>query len=145
MFMGEYLHNIDEKGRLIMPSKFREELKGGFVVTKGLDECLFIYPMEEWKILEKKLRSLPLTNRNARAFSRMFFAGAADCDLDRQGRVLVPSNLRGHAHIEKEAYIIGVSSRLEVWDKERWEEYNASSSDNYEELAENLIDLDLDI
>src|SRR5690606_32325304 len=99
MFIGEYQHTIDDKGRVIMPSKFREDLGPNFIMTKGLDNCLFVYPIEEWQILEEKLRTLPLTNRDARAFVRFFFAGATECVLDRQGRVLIPGNLREHAKL----------------------------------------------
>ena len=124
MFIGEYQHTIDNKGRIIMPSKFREALGSTFIMTKGLDNCLFVYPQEEWQILENKLRALPLTNRDARAFVRFFFAGASECILDKQGRVLIPANLREHAKLEKEAVIIGVASRIEIWSKEEWNSYN---------------------
>ena len=101
MFIGEYQHTIDNKGRIIMPSKFREDLGLNFIMTKGLDNCLFVYPNEEWQVLEEKLRTLPLTNRDARAFVRFFFSGATECILDKQGRVLIPSNLREHAKLDK--------------------------------------------
>lgn len=143
MFMGEYQHTIDDKGRLIMPSKFREELGEKFVVTKGLDNCLFVYPMTEWKILEEKLRSLPFTKADARAFARFFFSGAIECELDKQGRILLTANLRDHAKLQKDVYIIGVSSRLEIWSKEVWEEYNRKTQETYEELAEKMVDFDL--
>ena len=114
MFIGEYQHTIDPKGRVILPAKFREELGEKFVVTKGLDNCLFVYPNEEWKNLEQKLRTLPLTSKEARAFIRFFFAGAAECEVDKQGRILIPSNLREHAKLDKELVIIGVSTRVEI-------------------------------
>jgi MraZ protein len=141
MFIGEYQHTIDDKGRLIMPSKFRENLGLNFIMTKGLDNCLFVYPKEEWMILEQKLRSLPLTNRDARAFVRFFFAGAAECTLDKQGRVLVPSNLREHAALIKDGVIIGVSTRIEIWSKEKWDEYNDDDSLSYDSIAEKMAEL----
>lgn len=143
MFMGEYQHTIDGKGRLIMPAKFREGLGEQFVVTKGLDGCLFVYPMEEWKVLEAKLRSLPFTKADARAFARFFFSGAIECELDKQGRILLPANLREHAKLQKDVFIIGVSSRLEIWSKEVWEEYSSTTESSYEELAEKMVDFDL--
>lgn len=141
MFIGEYQHTIDDKGRIIMPSKFREGLGFNFIVTKGLDNCLFVYPKEEWMILEEKLRSLPLTNRDARAFVRFFFSGATECTLDKQGRVLVPSNLREHSRLLKEAVIIGVATRIEIWSKEEWDIYNNDDSLSYDSIAEKMAEL----
>lgn len=143
MFMGEYQHTIDAKGRLIMPAKFREDLGEKFVITKGLDGCLFIYSQEEWNVLEEKLRNLPFTRADARAFSRFFFSGATECELDKQGRILLPNNLRSYANLIKDVLIIGVSSRVEIWSKETWEEYNSQTEQSYEELAEKLVDFDL--
>ncbi|NMB08027.1 MAG: division/cell wall cluster transcriptional repressor MraZ [Tissierellia bacterium] len=141
MFMGEYQHIIDDKGRVIMPSRFREDLGYNFIMTKGLDNCLFVYPKDEWMVLEEKLRQLPLTNREARAFVRFFFAGATECILDKQGRVLIPSNLREHAKLNKDAVIIGVSTRIEIWDKEEWVAYNEDDSLSYENIAERMAEL----
>lgn len=141
MFIGEYQHSLDTKGRVIIPSKFRDELGDVFVMTKGLDNCLFVYPMEEWNILQDKLKTLPLTKKDARAFVRFFFSGATECQLDKQGRILVPSNLRKHSDITKEVVIIGVSNRLELWDKERWDEYNTDADLNYESIAEKMVEL----
>jgi len=141
MFIGEYQHTIDPKGRLILPAKFRYDLGEKFIVTKGLDNCLFVYPNEEWSKLEQKLSNLPLTSRDARAFVRFFFAGAAECDLDKQGRFLIPANLREHAGFDKEIVIIGVSSRLEIWSKEAWESYNESSELEYDEIFEKMAEL----
>lgn len=138
MFMGEYNHSIDEKGRLIIPSRFRYELGESFVLTKGLDGCLCIYPNTEWEALLEKLRSLPLTNRNARKITRFLVSGAATCELDRQGRILVPAPLREHAGITKDAVLTGNLERIEIWDKARWEEY--SSYDDVEDIAESLAD-----
>ena len=141
MFIGEYQHSLDTKGRIIIPSKFRDELGYEFVITKGLDNCLFVYPKEEWKIVEDKLKSLPLTNRDARAFIRFFFSGASESNLDKQGRVLIPSNLREHSKIEKDAVIIGVSTRLEVWSKELWEDYIDEDNLSYDSIAEKMAEL----
>ncbi|MCR1898012.1 division/cell wall cluster transcriptional repressor MraZ [Irregularibacter muris] len=138
MFIGEYQHNIDNKGRMIIPSKFREGLGEHFVLTKGLDGCLFVYSIDEWKILEEKLRSLPLTSKDARAFVRFFFAGATECEFDKQGRIVIPGNLREYAGIVKEAIIIGVSNRLEVWSKEKWLDYNDDEDLSYDAIAEKM-------
>lgn len=143
MFMGEYRHNVDEKGRMIIPAKFRESLGSSFVVTRGLDRCLFVYPLDEWKRLEEKLKTLPFTKKDARAFTRFFFSGAAECELDKQGRVNIAQTLREYAELEKECVIIGVSNRVEVWSKAKWEEYFEESEDSFGEIAENLIDFDL--
>ena len=136
MFMGEYSHTVDAKGRLIVPSRFREQLGDEFVVTKGLDGCLFAYENTEWKALEEKLQALPLTNTNARKFTRFFLAGASTCEVDRQGRSLIPSVLREFAGIEKEAVLVGVGSRIEIWSKEAW--MKANVYDDMEEIAENM-------
>jgi len=141
MFIGEYQHSLDDKGRLTIPSKFRIELGEVFVMTKGLDNCLFIYPKSEWSVLEEKLKKLPLTNRDARAFVRFFFSGACECELDKQGRVLIPPNLREHSKLKKEAVIIGVSTRLEIWSKEEWDKYNNDDSLNYDAIAEKMAEL----
>lgn len=124
MFMGEYNHTIDAKGRLIVPSKFREELGEEFVVTKGLDDCLFVYPLDEWAHIEEAFRKVPLTNKKARDFVRFFFAGAASCEVDKQGRILLPPSLRAYAGLEKEIVSAGVLNRVEIWDKEKWERSN---------------------
>lgn len=120
MFMGEYNHTVDAKGRLIVPAKFREALGEEFVVTKGLDGCLFVYPMEEWKNIEEKFRNIPLTTKDARKFSRFFFSGAATCEVDKQGRILIPTVLREFAGLQKDAVLAGVFNRIEIWSKERW-------------------------
>ncbi len=136
MFMGEYNHTLDAKGRLIVPSKFREQLGEEFVVTKGLDGCLFVYENTEWKALEEKLHALPITNANARKFARFFLAGATVCEVDKQGRILLPAVLRKHAGIDKDAVLVGVGSRIEIWSKENWIESN--TYDDMEEIAENM-------
>ena len=141
MFIGEYQHILDPKGRVFMPSKFREDLGESFVVTKGLDNCLFVYPQEEWKDLENKLRTLPLTSKDARAFTRFFFSGAAECELDKQGRILIPANLREYAVLDKDLSIIGVANRVEIWGKERWETYNSDSNLDHQSIVERMAEL----
>ncbi len=123
MFLGEYQHSLDAKGRLIIPSKFRSALGEHFVVTKGLDNCLFVYPKKEWEIFEENLKRLPLTNEVARKFTRFFFSGAAECELDGQGRISLPQALRKYAKLEKEVVSIGVNNRVEIWCKEAWDAY----------------------
>jgi len=141
LLIGEYQHAIDAKGRLIMPARFREELGDTFIVTRGLDQCLFVYPMDEWRILETRLKSLPMTQGNARAFVRFLFSGATECTLDKQGRILLPSHLREHAGITKDVVIIGVSTRAEIWAREHWQSYVDEAELSYNEIAEKLVDL----
>ena len=143
MFMGEYNHTVDTKGRLIVPSKFREQLGDEFVVTKGLDGCLFVYSKSEWENIEEKFRNVPLTTKDARKFARFFFAGAASCEVDKQGRILLPVVLREYAGIEKDVASVGVFNRVEIWDKDKWQESN--SYDDMDEIAEHLADLGLGI
>jgi len=140
MFIGEYQHALDPKNRIIIPSKFRDGFGNTFVMTKGLDGCLYGYTVEEWKKLEDKLKSLPLTNKDARAFSRFFFSGAAEIEIDKQGRALVPQNLIEYAGISKEIITIGVSTRIEIWSKESWNAYNDRNI-NLDEIAENMSEL----
>lgn len=141
--MGEFQHNIDAKGRMIVPAKFRQELGERFIVTRGLDQCLFVYPMDEWEILEEKLKKLPLTKKDARAFTRFFFSGATECEVDKQGRINIPANLRAYAGLDKECVVIGVSNRIELWAKENWEAYVVESEASFAEIAENLMDFDI--
>ncbi len=141
MFMGEYQHNIDSKGRLIVPAKFREGLGTVFVVTKGLDSCLFVYTNDEWKVFEEKIKKLPLTNKDVRKFVRFFFSGAVECETDNQGRVMIPQNLREYAGIKKEVISIGVSNRIEIWSKENWVEYNDEENFIDGQLAEKMAEL----
>ena len=143
MFMGEYNHTVDTKGRLIVPSKFREQLGDEFVVTKGLDGCLFVYSKSEWENIEEKFRNGPLTTKDARKFARFFFAGAASCEVDKQGRILLPVVLREYAGIEKDVVSVGVFNRVEIWDKDKWQESN--SYDDMDEIAEHMADLGLGI
>ena len=145
MFMGEYNHTIDPKGRLIIPAKFREALGDEFVVTKGLDGCLFVYANTEWNNFEEKLRTLPLTNKNARQFTRFFLAGAAACEVDKQGRILIPQVLREFAKLEKDVVLVGVASRIEIWSKEVWEESISTYDTDMDEVAENMENLGFSI
>ncbi len=143
MFTGEYHHTLDGKGRVIVPSRLREGLGDSFVITRGLDHCLFAYPNSEWVRLEQKLKQLPFTKRDSRAFMRLFFSGAMEVEADKQGRILIPQNLREYAGIEKEVMFIGVSNRVEIWSETAWKEYFDEADENYEELAEKLVDFDL--
>lgn len=143
MFMGEYNHSIDTKGRLIIPSRFREELGDEFVLTKGLDGCLFVFPDHEWRAFEEKLRTLPLTNKSARQFARFFVAGATPCELDKQGRILVPQTLREFAGLDKDVVLTGMLNRIEIWSKAKWAEN--SSYDDMDDIAEQMTDLGLSI
>lgn len=141
MFMGEYQHTIDSKGRLIIPAKFREQLGQRFVITKGLDNCLFAYPYDEWKVFEEKLRALPTTSRDARKFVRFFFSGATECEIDSQGRVLIPPTLREYGDLIKDVVSIGVSTRVEIWNKQNWESYNDEENFVDTNLAEKMAEL----
>ena len=140
MLIGEYHHNIDEKGRLIIPSKFREEIGNSFVVTRGLDGCLFVYSLIEWEKIVAKLKSLPFTKKNTRIFTRFLLASATVCEFDRQGRINLVNSLLEYAEIKKECAIIGVNDRLEIWALDK---FNNLMNDNLlelDEIAENLFD-----
>lgn len=143
MLMGEYHHNIDEKSRLIIPAKFRSELGERFVITKGLDKCLFVYSETEWNKLMQKVSSLQFTKKNVRAFERTFIGGASLIEFDKQGRINITSPLVHYANIKKECVIIGVSERLEIWSKEEFESYMKDNEDNLEEIIENIFDCDI--
>ncbi len=143
MFMGEYQHTLDEKGRVAVPARLREDLGEKFVITRGLDRCLFAYPLAEWSRIEEKLKTLPFTKSDARAFTRMFFSGAIEVEIDKQGRVLIPQHLRSYARVEKEVRIIGVSNRVEVWGEVVWTEYIHKAGLAYEQIAETLVDFEL--
>lgn len=138
--MGTYEHSIDTKGRVIIPAKFRETLGDSFVVTLGLDGCLFVYPEGEWEDFVKQLRELP-GSKEARKLQRYFMAGAAPCDVDKQGRVLIPSSLREKAGLEKDIVFVGVMSKIEIWSKERWDEND--DFENVDEIAEHMSELGL--
>lgn len=138
MFIGEYEHNVDAKGRVIMPAKLREDIGDKFIITKGLDGCLFAYSQVEWGNFEEKLKALPLAQKNARNFVRFFLSGAVECEIDKQGRFLIPANLREYASLDKEIVIIGVGTRLEIWNKELWTNYSKDESISADEIAENM-------
>ncbi len=139
MLIGEYEHSLDAKGRLIMPAKLRQDMGDKFIVTKGLDGCLFAFSQEEWLNFETKLKALPLSDKNARNFVRFFLSGATECELDKQGRFLIPNNLRNAGNLEKEVIIIGVGTRLEIWNKSTWEKCDEDIS--ADEIAENMANL----
>ena len=138
MFMGEYSHTIDTKGRLIVPSKFRESLGDSFVVTKGLDGCLFVYDMTEWKSFEEKLKELPMSHRDTRKFARFFLAGASQVEVDKQGRILIPAKLRKSAGLEKDLVFVGMINRVEIWDKDTFEAQTLGSEMSMEEAMDAL-------
>jgi len=138
MFIGEYQHSVDDKGRLAIPMKFRKELKGGAVVTRGLDNCLFVYSMSEWKKLAEKLSALPFSQANSRAFSRLMLAGAMDVEVDKQGRVVLPEYLRQYAKLGKEVVVAGLYSRIEVWDVDAWESYKTKTEKDSNDIAEQM-------
>lgn len=139
MFIGEYSHVVDEKNRLAIPIKFRPELAGGAIVTKGLGGCLFLYTLTEWQKLVDKMNAMPISQKNARAFSRLIFGGAMDVELDRQGRVVLPKYLIDYAGLSREVIVVGLSSRLEIWDAKAWQEYKQIAEKESETLAEQLF------
>ena len=141
--MGEYVHSIDAKGRIILPADFRAELGVSFIITKGLDQCLFLYAQPEWDALAEKLRKLPLAKPEARAIVRFFFAGARTLECDKQGRFLIPANLRSHAEIalKQDVILTGVDNRIEVWSKDNWNAYNGEVEPDVTEIAASLADL----
>lgn len=143
MFYGEYEHALDNKGRVIIPAKFREIFKEHyaerFFLTRGLDQCLFVFTEENWKAQEKKFREMPFTRGEARRFNRLYFSGACDAVCDKQGRILIPDYLKSYAGIKQEVMIIGVSDRIEIWAKEKWHEFYNQHKGNFEDLAEKLI------
>ena len=146
MFYGTFLHSIDNKGRLIVPSKFRESFKEHYIekfyITTGLDACLFMFTEDEWRHQESKFKSVPFTKSDGRRFNRLFFSGASDVECDKQGRILIPKYLKDFAGIRRDVVIIGVSNRIEVWAKEKWEEYYETSKKSYEDIAEKVMDSD---
>lgn len=138
MFMGEYSHSIDAKGRLIMPAKFREQLGDEFIVTKSPDKCLYIYANDDWRVFEEKLATLPITNKETRQFVRFFLAGATDCEVDKQGRFLLPAVLREYAGLDKEVILAGASKKIEIWNKDRYLADQKEYEDNIDEIAANM-------
>lgn len=141
LFIGEYRHGLDAKGRVIVPVKFRDGLGDKFVLTKGLDGCLFAYSKEEWANFENKIKTLPLTSKDARAFVRFFFSGAVECEIDKQGRTLIPPVLREYAELDKDLVIIGVSSRVEIWSQAKWDNYSEAEDLEADVLAEKMAEL----
>ena len=138
MLIGEFEHSLDDKGRVIMPVKLRSDIGERFIITKGLDGCLFVFSQLEWSNFETKLKELPLTNKNARDFVRFFLSGATECELDKQGRFLIANNLREYASITKEVVIIGVGTRIEIWNKEKWKDYSGDENISADSIAENM-------
>jgi MraZ protein len=138
MFIGEYKHNLDDKGRMAVPAKFRDTLKEGAVVTRGIDSCLFLYPKEAWDKIAVKLSNLPVSQSKARAFSRLMLAGAMDVNIDSQGRINIPDYLSQYAGLKKKAVVAGLFDRLEIWDEETWEKYKAGAEKESAEIAETL-------
>lgn len=144
MFYGEYLHSIDRKGRLILPAKFREVAKGNFIekffVTRGLDKCLFMFSEEEWRAQEQKFKTISFTKQESRVFNRIYFSGAVEVQPDRQGRILLAQYLKDFAEIKKDVIIVGISNRIEIWAKEKWQEFYGTWRQSFEEIAEKLMD-----
>lgn len=140
MFIGEYHHSIDDKGRLIIPSKFREELGYKFIITRGIENCLYVYSEEAWTKIVNKLETLPFTKKDARTFLRFLLSGASEAEFDKQGRINITSPLISHANITKECVIIGTGDRLEIWSEESWNDFFASAKDNMSDIAENLFE-----
>jgi MraZ protein len=141
MLLGEFQHNLDQKGRVAVPVKFRSNFADGAVITRGLDKCLFIFSTKEWRILAEKLTSLPLSQSNSRAFARLMLAGAVDVNVDSQGRVLIPDYLRKYAGLERELVVAGLYNRVEIWNKDKWEEYKKETEESSEDIAEKLSEL----
>ena len=144
MFYGEYLHSIDRKGRIILPAKFRESAKAHFIekffVTRGLDKCLFMFSEEEWRTQETKFKAISFTKQQARTFNRLYFSGAVEVLPDKQGRILLPQYLKDFAQIKRDVVIVGVSNRIEIWAKDKWQEFYGTSRQSFEEIAEKLMD-----
>ena len=144
MFYGEYFHTIDRKGRLILPAKLREVAKGNFVdkffINRGLDGCLFMFSEEEWRTQEQRFKSLPITKQQTRTFNRLYFSGAVETVADKQGRILIPQFLKDYAGIKREVIIVGVSNRIEIWSKDKWQEFYGNNQPMFEEIAEQLLD-----
>lgn len=141
MFIGEYSHNLDDKGRLAIPVKFRNQVKKGAVVTRGLDNCLFLYTKSEWEKLAEKLAALPISQANSRAFARLMLAGAMDVELDKQGRAILPEYLRQFAGLKKEVVLAGLYNRIEIWDSEKWNTYKGQTEKESGNIAERMAEL----
>ena len=145
MFIGEYHHTIDDKGRVIIPAKFREELGNKFIITRGIENCLFVYSEKNWNEICNKLNSLPFTKKDARVFNRFFMSGATDVELDKQGRVNVTAPLINYANIKKDCVIVGTGDRLEIWSQEAWNDFFDSTKDSMSDIAENLFNESVNI
>lgn len=141
MLLGEYQHNLDIKGRVAIPAKFRDKLTAGAIITRGIDNCLFVFANAEWELLAKKLVALPLAQSNSRAFTRLMLAGATDVEVDNQGRILIPDYLRKYAGLKKEVVIAGLYNRIEIWDEAAWQSYKTKTESSSEEIAEQLGEL----
>ena len=142
MFFGQYNNKMDAKGRISVPIKFREELGTKFIITRGLDSCIFGYSLTEWQKVESKIKSLPITKKNARTFQRFFFSAATEVEIDKQGRINIPASLIEHASLTKECIVNGLSNRIEIWNKDKWNEILLESEESVEEIAEQLEDFD---
>lgn len=143
MFIGEYYHSLDNKGRVALPSKFRKELKTGAVVTRGLDNCLFLYPKNAWQTLADKISKLPISKANTRAFSRLMLSGAMEVEIDSQGRIILPEYLRKYAYLNKKLVVAGLYDRLEIWDEDTWNKYKTQTEKGSKEIAEALGELEI--
>jgi MraZ protein len=141
MLLGEFRHNLDTKGRVAIPAKFKDKLLPGAIITRGLDNCLFVFASKEWEVLAQRIIALPLAQANSRAFARLMLAGAADVELDGQGRILIPDYLRRYADLKKEVVVAGLYNRVEIWDGARWEEYKRKTEGASDEIAEKLGEL----
>ncbi|MDO5026223.1 MAG: division/cell wall cluster transcriptional repressor MraZ [Tissierellia bacterium] len=143
MYIGEYIHSIDSKGRVIMPQKFRDQLGPSFFITRGIDGCLFVYDESEWQAMYDKMKDLKLTSKKAREFSRFLYAPAREVEVDKQGRIIIPQNLREYADIKKEVAITGVASRIEIWSKERYDQYNIEKEEIFNNMMDEFEELDI--
>ncbi len=143
MFIGEYNHNIDTKGRIIIPSRFRDELNDTFIITRGLDKCLFVYPKQEWDKLVNTIKSLPFTKKKNRDFQRFFLSGATECEIDKQGRVNISNSLVNYAKIEKECVVVGVNERLEIWSQDEWSNFITTNEEDFSNIAEDIFESDV--
>ena len=143
MFIGQYNHNVDAKGRMILPSKFREKLGDNVIISRGLDGCLSVYSIDKWQDIESKLTSLPTTKKKARDYARLVLSSAADAEFDKMGRINIPKHLINIATLEKKCIVIGVGDYLEIWDEAKWLEYNSNVEQSFEEIAEDLVDFEI--
>lgn len=142
MFMGEYKHTVDAKGRLIIPAKFRNQLGDKFILIKWLEHSLYGFPLSAWEIFEEKLKALPMTNKEARKFQRFVFSSAIEAEFDKQGRIALPINLREYANLEKEIIVTGAGTGFEIWNATNWQDYTADVAENFDDIADGLVDFD---